>query len=467
MSAAPVVAQDDPAGCALAWAAKVVCSAVYLTERPPREAFDHSASWMLLDRERLRRILAGDAGAAKLDVAIHRDDAARAITLEFEDRRATARMHGDQGAIVVASPEAPLHFPPRPVEPRVPDPEATPWPRGDRLGSSAPASLDLALAEQAADLVFANRAQRAHAFLVVHRGELVVERYGPHIDRETRLEGWSMGKTVGALLAGRCMALGGPELDHAPLFPEWSGDGDPRGRIRWRDLLQLSSGLQFSGSFGSDEDLSQREHDGRFLDHIYVYAGGMDAFAFCTDKSLEHEPGTVGRYRNCDPLLSLRVVRDFVTSRGEDFATWPQRALFDPLGIRGATLETDTAGNFLITGHDYARARDFARMGLLLLQDGVWEGMRLLPEGFVEFLRTPAPAWPNQERGASVVLNASGHLPVPRDAYWMSGAGVNKTLVVPSLDLVVVRMGSISGRVAGEAKALAQALGRLCEAIQG
>ncbi|CAG1004278.1 hypothetical protein MYXO_03271 [Myxococcaceae bacterium] len=467
MSPKAVVEQDDPKRCSLAWAAKVVCSAVFIAGRDPERAFRESAAWMLLDRERLRHALAtGDAAGIRLDVSIEVDPQRKAVTLVQDGRsRACARIVGDQGAVVVADPDAPVHFRPVAITPRVPDPATTPWPIGDcdAFSEGPVASRDAAM--RAADLVFENPAQLATAFLVVHRGRLVVERYAESVGPETRLEGWSMGKTIAALLAGRAIALGMSGLDSDGLFPEWRAMDDPRSKIRLRDLLQLSSGLEFSGAYGADEDLSLREIDGRFLDHIYVYAGGIDSSAFCSAKPSEHPPGRVGRYRNCDPLLVVRAVRDFVAGRGEEFLSWPQRELFDPLGIRGIVLETDPYGNFLITGHDHGRARDWARLGLLLLEDGVSAGRRLLPEGHVGFLCSPAPAWPGGSRGACVVRNASRTLPLPEDAYWMSGAGVNKVIVVPSLDLVVVRLGHIAGRIAGEAQALEAALVELSAAF--
>ncbi|MEM9177238.1 MAG: serine hydrolase [Myxococcota bacterium] len=422
---------------------------------------------MLLDRDGLRRVLAGHPMHDELGVRIELDEARGRVSLHKEGLRpAHARFTGDQGVVLVADPDAPVHFDPEPAPPQGPDPDATPWPTGDRtpgdlLDRATSDTLDPAVAERAADLVFANPAQCASAFLVVHRGQIVAERYFRAYDRETRFEAWSMGKTIGLALAGRSLALHGGDLDQTDLFPEWAHD--ERRHIRLRDLMQLSSGLAFSGSFGRNEDQSELARDGRFLDHVYVYASGGDAFRFCVDAPLEHPPGTVGRYRNCDPLLLQKWLRDRLIERGESPLAWPQRALFDPLGIRGIVLETDPFGQFLISGHDYGRARDFARLGLLFLQDGTWNGQPVLPEGFVDFVRRPAPAWKG-ERGASVVLNRDGRLALPTDAYWMSGATVNRTIVVPSLDLVVVRMGPIAGRPAGELATLNEALALIADA---
>ena len=94
-----------------------------------------------------------------------------------------------------------------------------------------------------------------------------------------------------------------------------------------------------------------------------------------------------------------------MTKRGENFLTWPQRALFDRIGIRRQVLETDPYGNFLITGYDYGTARNWARIGLLYLQDGMWQGQRILPEGWATFVSTPAPTWKRPEYGGFFWLN--------------------------------------------------------------
>lgn len=136
-----------------------------------------------------------------------------------------------------------------------------------------------------------------------------------------------------------------------------------------------------------------------------------------------------------------------VEKRGEDYLTYPQRALFDEIGIRKLVLEADPYGNFISSGYELGRAQDWARLGLLYLQDGVWNGKRLLPEGFVDFVRTPAPAWANEEGKPSVAryggmwwLNTTGTWDAPADAYYAAGAGGQSTLVIPSRDIVIARL---------------------------
>jgi CubicO group peptidase (beta-lactamase class C family) len=156
-----------------------------------------------------------------------------------------------------------------------------------------------------------------------------------------------------------------------------------------------------------------------------------------------------------------------VEKRGEDYWAFPQRALFDRIGIRSAVMETDASGNFLAQGYELLSARDWARLGLLYLQDGMWNGERILPEGFVSFVSTLAPAWKDDQRpiyGGFFWLNGDGTFPVPKDAYYMAGAGGQYALIVPSHDLVVVRLGHYKGSEKGSA-ALNRALALLVEAV--
>jgi CubicO group peptidase (beta-lactamase class C family) len=202
----------------------------------------------------------------------------------------------------------------------------------------------------------------------------------------------------------------------------------------------MSGGLQFLAE--QDPDYSR---DKGYPDHFYIYTGAVDAFEYSYNRPLQFPPNTEGRYRNCDPLTIGFLVKQAATKRGEEYLTWPQRKLFDRIGIRRQVLETDPYGNFLLTGYDYGTARNWARIGLLYLQDGTWQGERILPEGWSRFVSTPAPAWKQPVYGGQFWINGDGRWNLPREAYYAAGAGGQNTWIVPSLDLVIVRMGHMRG----------------------
>ena len=257
-----------------------------------------------------------------------------------------------------------------------------------------------------------------------------------------------MGKSLTGTLAGRLIQDGRLKMTGPAPVPEWQAPGDPRRGIRMEDLFRMSSGLDFT-LYEVMEQTPQGTYriSSAYPDHYYVYPCALDVFRYAVSRRLRFPPGTVGRYRNCDPLTLGYLVRRAVEARGEEYFTFPQRALFDRIGIRRMVLDTDPYGNFILSGYEYGTVRDWARIGLLYLQGGVWQGERLLPEEFVEFVRTPAPGWFNEEGepsesryGAMWWLNTTGNFDAPADAFYAAGAGGQNTLVIPSRDLVVARL---------------------------
>ena len=200
---------------------------------------------------------------------------------------------------------------------------------------------------------------------------------------------------------------------------------------------------------------------------LYLYTATIDSFKYAATRPLQWPPNTVGRYRNTDPVLINYLIRLALDRRKAPYHAFPQRELFDKIGIRNMVLETDPYGNFLTQGYELGAARDWARVANLYLQDGVWNGQRLLPEGFVEFVSTLAPAWEADKRpiyGGFFWLNGEASFPVPKNAYYMSGVGGQTTLIVPSHDLVVVRLGHYKGAGPG-GRALRKALAVLMETV--
>ena len=360
----------------------------------------------------------------------------------------TARYYGDQGCVSIPEGASSVSFTPKPVPRKLPDAATTDWPMGDRVAPGAASGLDPAKLKAAVEAAFAPDDALTQAFVVTWKGQIIAERYGPGASASTPLEGWSMGKSISASLMGVLMQQGVYTLDQPAPIPQWQGEGDKRKDIRIRDILNMSSGLRIRAE--QDPDYA---YDGRYPDHWYYYTGN-NAFAYAASRQQQWPPGVVGRYRNTDPVLINYLVRLAVEKRGEEYLTFPQRVLFDRIGIRSAVLESDANGNFLTQGYDLMAGRDWARLGNLYLQDGMWNGERILPEGYVKFVSTLAPAWVADGRpiyGGLFWINGDGAMPIPKDAYSMLGAGGQHTIIIPSHDLVVVRLGRYAGARPGAA----------------
>ena len=272
------------------------------------------------------------------------------------------------------------------------------------------------------------------AVVILHRGELVAEDYAPGFDADTPLPGWSMAKSVVHALTGILLAEDTVALDDG--VPGWSETDDHRSDITLRHLLQMTPGLTF------DEDYTSP-----LGDPIRMLFGEPSAPGFVRGKPMAHPPGDGWDYTSGTTNLLVWVLREAVDDDTR-WATLPRDALFKPLGMRSAVMETDAEGNFVGSSFMYATARDWARFGLLYLQDGQWQSEQLLPEGWVDFAREPAPHAPDGGYGAHFWLNRgdpdTGERPwpaLPPDTYAASGYQGQEVVIVPSADLVVVRLG--------------------------
>ncbi len=446
----PYAPRVTPANLGIAGYAKVLCSAVFVSGRNVDDARNVSG-YFLVPEEDFESIT---------DVTVDHDRKAVRVTLRDLLTR-EARYFGDQGCVIIAEGEDGVFFEPVAVTTTLPDPSTLDWPMGDVLPASVPEGVDEDELDAAVAIAFRDPKSLTAAFVVVHKGQIVAERYGEDAHRDMQLESWSMGKSITATLIGLLIQQGALSLDQPAPVPAWQAEGDPRKAITVRSLLNMSSGLHFTAP--RDPDYSE---DKGYPDHLFIYTGAVDAFEYSYSKPLQFPPGTEGRYRNSDPLTLGYLVKKIVTERGEDYLTFPQRALFDRIGIRKQVLETDPYGNFLLTGYDYGTARNWARLGLLYLRDGVWLGERLLPEGFVEFVSTPAPGWKEPVYGGLFWVNGKGDYALPKEAFYMAGAGGQTTFVVPSHDLVIVRMGHFRGDGEEMNRGLNEALRGILEAVE-
>lgn len=272
--------------------------------------------------------------------------------------------------------------------------------------------------------------KNTRAVVVVHAGQIVGEQYARGFDAQTPLLGWSMGKSIANAIVGRLVADGVLSLDDAGLRPEWSGE---RAQITLRDLLRMESGLAFEEEYDPNTDATNM-----------LFTPGSTA-DFAAGKQLEANPGTYWSYSSGASNIVCEVAQR-ASGMGPEMA----RALvFDPLGMDSAVMEPDNAGGLVCSSFPYATGRDWARFGQWFLQGGTWQGQDLLPADWIDFTTTPVELETENPYGAHWWLNvdADGEVrmpAVPVDAYWASGNEGQQVVVVPSLDLVVVRLGFTS-----------------------
>jgi len=374
-----------------------------------------------------------------------------------------ARDIGGQGCIALPVGITTPYFTPKAVVPALPDAHTTDWPMGDREPARPlDVGVDWPGVKAATKAAFAHADGLTAAYVVTWRGRIIAEQYADGIDAQTRLESWSMGKSVTASLMGVLIQQQVYSLWQPAPIPEWQTAGDGRAQIRIADLLHMSSGLRIRAPYDPDFD-----PNGPYPEHFYYYTGTDNAFHYAATRPQQWPPNTVGRYRNTDPVLVNYLIRLGVEGKGLDYLSFPQRALFDRIGVRSMVIETDPYGNLLTQGADLATARDWARLGNLYLQDGVWNGERILPEGYSRFVSTVAPAWladQNPVYGGFFWINGDGSWPLPKDAYFMAGAGGQYTFIIPSHDLVVVKLGHYRGNERSD-QDLKAALKRLLQAV--
>lgn len=274
------------------------------------------------------------------------------------------------------------------------------------------------------------------AVVVVHDGTVVAERYADGFGPDTRLLGWSMTKSIANAIAGTLVRDGAITLGDDDLWPDWRGDpDDARRRITVEHLLTMTDGLAFDEVYDPDTDVTRM-----------LFRPG-DTAAYAAARPLEADPGERWAYSSGTTNLLCDVL---ARADGGDPASLATRRVFAPLGMTSAVLGTDASGDPVCSSYGYASARDWARLGLLYLQDGSWDGQQLLPEGWVASSTSPVRLPTDEPYGASWWLNTDAdgttRMPsVPADAFWASGTEGQQAVVLPSHDLVVVRLGLTRG----------------------
>ncbi len=314
--------------------------------------------------------------------------------------------------------------------------DSIPWPLGDKLIDSFPATIDSTKLQSAIQKIFAEEDTiwpiRTRAVIILYNGQLVAERYADGFTAKTRLSGWSMTKTVTSALIGILVKQGKLAIDSPAPVPEWHDENDPRHSITVTNLLQQRSGLDFEENYSKSTDATKM---------LFEKA---DMGGFTASHPLKDRPGSVFYYSSGNSNILSRIIRQTV---GDSlYYGFPYLQLFYKLGMYSAVIEPDASGTFVGSSYMYATARDWARFGLLYLNDGVFNKERILPEGWVA--KSTRPASSDQKGyGYQIWLNTGGdtltkrYPSAPADMFYADGFESQLIFVIPSKNLVVVRLG--------------------------
>lgn len=401
------------------YAAKVACSGIFVAGRPQD------------------RVLHDDLGSFPVRLATcsvdYQDSSVTATVWGLASRKAIYRWR--LGATLINGMTEETLREQHVIRPAAPvvNADTIDWPRGDRVQPVAAVSgLQAAGLQAAVGRAFGEGGMPntgTRAVVVVWHGRLAAERYADGFDRHTRLAGWSMTKSIVNALAGILAGKGKLDTGAPAPVPEWAGDD--RRSIRVADLMHMRSGLRWWEFYGGPSDAT---------DMLFKEAN-MGEYAI--NSGLKHPPGEVFNYSSGTANILSLIIRKAV---GDDhYYRFPYEELFEKTGMYSAVLEPDASGTFVGSSYCYATARDWARFGMLYLHDGIWNGRRILPEGWVKWTTTGtsygALWWLNREDGGR-----RRHPGIPADCFACEGYEGQYVWVVPSKDLVVVRMAMEHGR---------------------
>ncbi|MGT0250548.1 serine hydrolase domain-containing protein [Burkholderia pyrrocinia] len=309
---------------------------------------------------------------------------------------------------------------------------------GDDAPSDAPPALRTVL-ERAVSEPSPGSLRNTLAVVVRQDGKLVGERYAPGVTADTPLLGWSMTKTVTALLAGVLARDGKLTLAQDRLLDDWASPGDPRQAIQLRNLLQWTSGLDYQEGYLPGSDTTKMLYQ------------STDMARFVASRPLKAAPGSEVDYQSGGSVLVAKIVARAVSPQPLDIVPFARARLFEPLGIRTAMMEPDASGTLVGGSYMLASARDWSKLGQLILQQGVWRGTRIVDPDWVRFMATPQAARHDGRLGAHLWLNAgvggARRFPsLPEDVTMMDGFNHQLVVIVPSCRAVITRLGATVDR---------------------
>ncbi|MDI1304945.1 MAG: serine hydrolase [bacterium] len=268
--------------------------------------------------------------------------------------------------------------------------------------------------------------KRTRSILVIYKDKIIAEKYDSGFDKNSKILGWSMTKSITSALFGILQKQGKYDIDDSAPIPEWAND--KRKLITTSDLLHMNSGLQWVEDYKTICDATKMLFQAEDMTRVQL------------EKPAEIKPNMRWNYSSGTTNLLSGILRKQFKTHQEYLDFW-YSALIDKIGMNSMVVETDMAGNYVGSSYGWATTRDWSKFGLLYLHKGNWNGEQILDESWIKYTTTPTNT-SNGRYGGHFWLNASGHFPdVPRDMYYCSGFQGQMVAIISSLDLVIVRMG--------------------------
>lgn len=412
------------------YSAKYICSQVFLAQRDPVQVFENDVKpthplfkpvSLKVDMEN-KTVTSAAFGFWKSMTAVYREGCG--CTLAVDTTREALLAQSEQ------------------IRPVRIERNRDMWPNGQSVDiQNLPSGVDKVKLNATVKKAFKEpgpETQRnTQAVVVVFGNRIIAENYAEGFDKDTPMLGWSMSKSVTNTLAGILVNDGLLDKDLQAPVSAWASPGDPRNKITLDMLLRMSSGLVFEEIYAP------------FKDVVYMLYTSRSMADYAVAKPLEFEPDTHWYYSGGTTNIIARIVTNTVGGSLADFVTFANERLFHKIKAYSAVIEPDASGSFVGSSYMFATARDWARFGLFLKNGGTWEGEQILPKGWVAYSTTPTPKASKGQYGAQFWLNAGDKenpenrlFPsLPRDLYYCGGFNGQIVAVIPSRDLVVVRLG--------------------------
>lgn len=311
------------------------------------------------------------------------------------------------------------------------DPDTIKWPMGNIIDSATYHSTKYATVKQVVSNAFLEKLPskpvNTRAIIVVHKGQIIAEQYADGFNSSQPQFGWSMTKSFSNALIGILIKEGKLRLTDKGVYPKWQDPHDPRYEITLDHLLKMSSGLKWNESYFSWSPV---------VEMVYEKANMSD---FAASFPSKYRPGAKWEYSSGTTNILFGIIKNVT---GADYYSYPYRELFHKIGMSQTIIELDASGGFVGSTFGWATPRDWARFGLLYLNEGLWQGEQILPKEWIKYSSNPSPQAPDKIYAAQFwhTESDSPH-EIPSDLYYAQGYDGQRIIIIPSKDIVIVRLG--------------------------